>query len=80
MDHDYTKNHYRLIAVDLSRQKFADPTAIQEKFEFNNSIEFVKQFKNTDGKIADCTKSMFNKFRKIKEKRLKFHQENMTVL
>ena len=38
LDYDYIKNHYRLIAVDLSRQKEldADPKAIQQ-------IEFVGQ-------------------------------------
>ena len=38
LDYDYIKNHYRLIAVDLSRPKEldADPKAIQE-------IEFVGQ-------------------------------------
>ena len=43
LDYDYIKNHYRLIAVDLSRQKEsdADPKAIQE-------IEFLGQLKNTD--------------------------------
>ena len=32
LDYDYIKNHYRLIAVDLSRQKEldADPKAIQQ--------------------------------------------------
>ena len=40
LDYDYIKNHYRLIAVDLSRQKEldADPKAIQQ-------IEFVGQLK-----------------------------------
>ena len=40
-DYDYIKNHYRLIAVDLSRQKEldADPKAIEQ-------IEFVRQLKN----------------------------------
>ena len=43
LDHDYIKNHYRLIAVDLSRQKEldADPKAIQQ-------IEFVGQLKKLD--------------------------------
>ena len=38
LDYDYIKNHYRLIAVDLSRQKEvdADPKAIQQ-------IKFVGQ-------------------------------------
>ena len=32
LDHDYIKNHYTLIAVDLSRQKEldADPKEIQQ--------------------------------------------------
>ena len=43
MDYDHIKNHYRLIAVDLSRQKElgADPKTIQE-------IEFVGQLKRLD--------------------------------
>ena len=37
LDYDYTKIHYRLIAVDLSRQKElgADPKAIQQKAIFS---------------------------------------------
>ena len=48
------KNYYRLITVDLSRQKEldADPKAIQQ-------IEFVGQLKNDDGENADGTQSMF---------------------
>ena len=40
LDYDYTKNHCRLIAIDLSRQKELDayPKAIQQ-------IEFVAQLK-----------------------------------
>ena len=40
LDYDYIKNHYRLVEVDLSRQKklHADPKAIQQK-------EFVGQLK-----------------------------------
>ena len=49
-----SKNHYRLIAVDLSRQKQldADPKAIQQ-------LEFVGQLKNADGTNGDETQSMF---------------------
>ena len=38
LDYQYIKNHYRLIAIDLCRQKYldADPKAIQQ-------IEFVGQ-------------------------------------
>ena len=41
-DHDFIKNCYKLIAVDLSRQKEldSDPKAIQQ-------IEFVGQLKKT---------------------------------
>ena len=54
MDCEYVKNHYKLIAVDLSRQKEldADPKAIQQ-------IKFVGQLKNIDGANADGTQSMF---------------------
>ena len=54
MDYDCTKNHYRLTAVDLSRQQEldTDPKAIQE-------IEFNAQLKNTDGENVDGTQYMF---------------------
>ena len=54
MDYDCTKNHYRLIAVDLGRQQEldTDPKAIQE-------IEFTAQLKNTDGENVDGTRYMF---------------------
>ena len=41
LNYEYIKNHYRLIAVDLSRQNEldADPNVIQE-------IEFVRQLNN----------------------------------
>ena len=43
LDYDYIKNHYRLIAVDSTRQKEsdADPKAIQQ-------TEFVGQLKKLD--------------------------------
>ena len=43
LDYDYVKNYYRLIPVDLSRQKRldADPKAIQQ-------IEFVGQLTKLD--------------------------------
>ena len=61
MDYDYIKNHYRLIAVDVRRQKEldADPKTIQQ-------IEFFGQLKNADG-----TQSIFifKILEKIKETR-----------
>ena len=59
------KNHYKLIAVDLSRQKelYADPKAIQQ-------IEFIGQLKelDTDDNATDAGKdqSMKNQRNKIK--------------
>ena len=62
------KNHYRLIAVDLSRQKEldADPKVIQQ-------IGFFGQLKNPDDAVA-ANESMFalKILEKIKETRLKF--------
>ena len=53
-NYEYIKNHYRLIAVDLSRQNKldADPKATQQ-------IEFIGQLKNVDGKNADGREFMF---------------------
>ena len=43
LDYDYIKNHYRLIAANLSRQKYldADPKAIRQ-------IEFFERLKILD--------------------------------
>ena len=53
LDYEYIKNHYRLIAVDLNRQKEldADPKAIQQ-------IDFDEQLKNDDGEMVGCTQSI----------------------
>ena len=53
LDYDYIKNHYRLMAVKLSRQKElnTDPKAIQQK-------ELVEQLKNP-GDIVAGNESMF---------------------
>ena len=55
LDYDYIKNHYRLKAVDLSRQKEldADLKAIQK-------TEFAGQLKHVDGINAAGTQSMFS--------------------
>ena len=54
LDYDYIKNHYRLIAVDLSWQNEldADLKEIQE-------IEFVGQLKNADIANTDGAQYMF---------------------
>ena len=70
------KNHYRLIAVDLRRQKELDsvPKAIQH-------IVFVGQLKIPDTEIV-ANESIFALIilEKIRESRLKFSQGNVTVL
>lgn len=73
MGYDYTKYHNKLIAVDLIRWKDADSTAIQQ-------IEFVKQFKNTDGKNADGTESMLNEFGKNQRKQIKISSRKYNSL
>ena len=75
------KNHYRLIAVDLCRQKEldADPKAIQQ-------IEFVRQLEklddNDNAKDAGNDQSMFfpTILEKTKEARLTFSQGSVKVL
>ena len=76
MDYDYIKNHYRLIAVDLSRQKEldADPKAIQQ-------IVFVRQLKNPDDAIvANGSMFVLTILEKMKETILKFSQGSITAL
>ena len=72
----YIKNHDRLMTVDLIRQNEldVDPKAIQQ-------IEFIGQLKNTDNKVV-AKESMFflTILQKVKETRLKFSQESVTVL
>ena len=47
LDYNYIKNYYRLIAVDLSRQKEfdADPKAVQQ-------VEFVRQLRKDNNQIV----------------------------
>ena len=75
LDYEYIKNHYRLIAVDLSRQKEldADSKAIQQ-------IEFVGQLKklNADNN-NDESMSVLTILEKIKETRSKLSQGSVTV-
>ena len=66
-----SKNHDKLIAIDLSKQKEsnADPKAIQQ-------VEFIEQLKSVDGINADGAGSRFilTILEKNKETRLKFYQ------
>ena len=76
LDYYYIKNHYRLIAANLSRQKELgdNPKTIQQ-------IKFLGQLKNVDDINADGTQSMsyLAILEKIKETRLKFTQGSVTV-
>ena len=69
--YDYIKNHYRLIAADLSSQKElnADPKASQQ-------IKFVGQSKELNNDNNNNVESMFilTILEKIKERKLKFFQ------
>ena len=77
LDYEYIENHYRLIAVDVSRQKEldADPKAIQQ-------VEFIEQLKYVDGINANGTLSIFvlTALEKIRKTILKFSQGSVTVL
>ena len=76
LDYESIKNHYRIIAVDLSRQKEldSDPKAIQQ-------IEFVGQLKNSDDQIvANESMLVLTILEKIKETRLKLSQASVRVL
>ena len=77
MDCEYIKNHYRLITADLNRRR--EINAVPKEIR---QIEFVGQLKDIDGKNVNGTKSRFilTTLEKIKEKGLKFYQENVTVL
>ena len=71
LDYDYIKNHYRLIAVDLSRQNGLDAD-----LKSIHQIKVVGQLKNPDNDII-ANKSMFllRILEKVKETRLKFSQK-----
>ena len=65
-------NHYKLISVDLIKQREldADPKAIQK-------IQFIRKSKNNDGGNANSTQYLFV-LEKMKEMRLKFSQGSAT--
>ena len=71
----FIKNHYRLIVINLSRQKEldADSKAIQQ-------IEFVGQLKKLNAdKNNDESMSVLTILEKIKETRSKLSQGSVTV-
>ena len=84
LGYEYIKIHYRLIAVDLSRQK-----DLGDGLKAIQQIEFIEQLKNLDdnGKGADSGnyQSIFalialTILEKIKETRLEFSKGSVKVL
>ena len=76
LDYDYVRDHYRLIAIELSKQKELDDDlkAIQQ-------IEFIRQLKNSEDEVfANESIFVINILEKTKEKRLKISQRSVTVL
>ena len=72
----HVRDHYRLIAIDLSKQKEFDDDlkAIQQ-------IEFIRQLKNSEDEVFANESIFFIKIlEKTKEKRLKLSQRSVTVL
>ena len=74
LDYDYIKSHYRLIALDLSRQTELDsnPKAIQQ-------TEFNGQLKKLNKNNVEST-FILTVLEKIKKARLTFSQGIVTVL
>ena len=58
LDYEYFKNHYRLIAIDLSRQKEldGDPKAIQQ---VKLAVQLKKLDANYNATDVDNDQSMF---------------------
>ena len=80
LDYDCIKNHYRLIAVDLSRQKEldADPKAIQ-KIQFVGQLRKLDNNDNTTDEGNDQSMLVLKTLEKIKETQWKFSQGSVTV-
>ena len=80
LDYDCIKNHYRLIAVDLSRQKEldADPKAIQQ-IQFVGQLRKLDNNDNTTDEGNDQSMLVLKNLEKIKETQWKFSQGSVTV-
>ena len=80
LDYDCIKNHYRLIAVDLSRQKEldADPKAIQQ-IQFVGQLRKLDNNDNTTDEGNDQSMLVLKTLEKIKETQWTFSQGSVTV-
>ena len=75
MEYEYVKNHYRLITVDLSRQKGLD--AVPKAIKQIELIGQVKQLNNTNNNPESVYLTILEK---IKETRLKLSQGSVAAL
>ena len=76
LDYEYIRNHYKIIAADLSRQKEldADSKAVQQ-------IELVGKFLRENNQvIANEYMFLLTTLEKTKETKLKFSKGTVTVL
>ena len=76
LDYEYIRNHYKIIAADLSRQKEldADSKAVQQ-------IELVgKLLRENNQVIANEYMFLLTTLEKTKETKLKFSKGTVTVL
>ena len=73
LDYEFIKNHYRLIAVDLSGQKELDPNlkAIQ-KIEFAEQLKKLGNDRNAADAGNDQSIFVITILEKIKKTRLEF--------
>ena len=80
LDYDCIKNQYRLIAVDLSRQKEldADPKAIQQ-IQFVGQLRKLDYNDNTTHEGNDQSMLVLKTLEKIKETQWKCSQGSVTV-
>ena len=81
LNYDYIKYHYRLIAVDLSKQKQldADRKPIQQ-IEFFGQLKRLDNNSNATDPGNDQSRFVLKILEKIKETRIKFSQRSVTVL
>ena len=82
LDYDYIKNHYRLIAVDLSSQKQldAESKAIQQIHFLGRLIKPDAPYNAIDEARNDQSMFLLTISKSHKETRLKFSQGLVTVL
>ena len=80
LDYEYIKNHYRLIAVDLNRQKELDAdTKSIHQIEFLGQLKKLDDDSNATDAGNDQSIFVLTILEKIKEARLKFCQGSVKL-